>query len=133
MKYEHAWLNQADVMEVVRMFQNDPILGPAARFLNDTMDFINATTDGWAYHGTSQAAGELQGMLDLARRHQHHWANAPKEYQPPTRKDVERVCRLAITNLKRKKHYKRIDVAAYGATWPVLETATQLSFEKVDE
>ena len=118
--YKPVWMNSGEVGEVNMMFADDPILGPAARFLNDLMEFINATSDGWAYHGTAEAAGELQGMLDEAKREQHGWANRPENYEAPTRKDVERVCKLAISNLKRKKHYKTINVEAYGASWPVL-------------
>jgi len=119
-RYQPTWLNSGAVSEVCHVFSSDPILGPAARFLNDLMEFVNATTDGWHYHGTAMAAGELQGMLDEARKNHYGWANAPENYEAPTRKDVERVCRLAISNLKRKKHYKNMDVAAYGASWPVL-------------
>jgi hypothetical protein len=70
-------------------------------------------------------------MLDEARRNHHGWCNRPLNYQPPTRKDVERVCRLAISNLKRKKHYQRINVAAYGAAWPDLAIGEQEVMQEV--
>jgi hypothetical protein len=121
-KYKHVWMNSGEVAEVNHIFADDPILGPAARFLNDLMDFVNATSDGWAHHGTAEAAGELQGMLEAAKRNERRWPayadDAP--FTPPTRKDVERVCRLAISNLKRKKHYKSINVEACDTSWPVL-------------
>ena len=113
-------MNYSEVAEVNHLFANDPILGPAARFLKDLMDFVNQTTDGWAYHGTANAAVELQGMLDEAWREKFHWSRS-QAYEAPTRKEVERVCRLAISNLKRKKHYKTINIAAYGAEWPTLK------------
>ena len=119
-RYEPCWLNAGAVSEVNSIFANDPILGPAARFLNDLMEFVNQTTDGWHCHNTAKAAGELQGMLDEARKNQYGWRNAPENYEAPTYKDVERVCRQAISNLKRKKHYKNMNVANYGASWPVL-------------
>lgn len=113
-------MNYGEVAEVRSIFAADPILGPAARFLNDLMEFVNQTTDGWAYHGTADAAGQLQGMLAAAKRERFHWSHS-EDYEAPTMKEVERVCRLAITNLKRKKHYKKINVTAYGAEWPTLK------------
>jgi hypothetical protein len=115
-RFNAVWMNEAEVEFAAQELGNDPILGPAARFLQDFKDFVNATTDGWAYHGTAQAAGELQGMLKEAMDARRGWISGA----PVTRKDVERVCKVSITNLKRRKHYQRIDVTAYGASWPVL-------------
>ena len=117
--YPKTWLNSGDIAEINSIFANDPILGPASQFLNDLMDFVNATTDGWAYHGTAEAAGELQGMLAEARKETRGW-NHSEDYQAPTLKEVQRVCNLAISNLKRKKHYKTMNVSAYGTEWPIL-------------
>jgi len=122
-------MNSSEVAEVNHIFADDSILAPAARFLNDLMDFVNQTTEGWAYHGTAEAAGELQGMLDEAKKSRRGWMSFQEgeAYVPPTRKDVERVCRLAISNLKRRKHYKTINVAAYGAEWPTLKAWLDLN------
>ena len=120
-RFKPVWMNEADVLHAAQVLGNDPILGPAARFLQDFMGFVNQTTDGWHCHSTAEAAGELQGMLQEAMHARRGWMPYnPEPPEPVTRKDVERVCKAAITNLKRRKHYQRINVAAYGASWPVL-------------
>ena len=125
MKKYTAWLNAGEVQEVASLFGNHPTLGPATRFLTDLMEFVNATTDGWHCHDTARAAEELMGMLQQAKQNRYGWHNAEADFAP-TMKDVERLCNKALSNLRRKNHYQRINVEAYGAKWPVLEKAMQL-------
>lgn len=58
------WMNEYDIAEAVERFAHDPVLGPAARFLEAFKDEVNSHSDGWPYWTPpSKAASKLMALL----------------------------------------------------------------------
>ncbi len=65
-------MNQWEIEELANRFAKHPVLGEAARFLNDYKDVINGNSDGWAYWSiASQAARKLVTLLEQAAQNRH--------------------------------------------------------------
>lgn len=61
------FMNEMDIEEKVRQFQNHPVMGPAARFLRDFKDEVNSHSDGWPYwRPPVQAARQLMTLFDTS-------------------------------------------------------------------
>lgn len=59
-----TWLNEYEVEEAARMFEGDPVLGPATQTLANLVDCVNHCSDGWPYWAPpSRAAGKLQYII----------------------------------------------------------------------
>jgi hypothetical protein len=58
------YLNDYEIAVAVTRFERHPVLGPAARFLNQFRNEVNAHSDGWAYwRQPVRAAAKLMTMI----------------------------------------------------------------------
>jgi N12 class adenine-specific DNA methylase/2'-5' RNA ligase len=58
------WMNVAEIEQAVDRFKTDPVLGPAARFLQAFQEEVDRISDGWPYWSApSRAAGKLMALL----------------------------------------------------------------------
>jgi hypothetical protein len=107
------WMNEYDIQRAVAQFAQDPVLGPAARYLDAFKDEVNRHSDGWPYwRAASNAANKLTTLL-----HGHMWAGmgAYPILPAATMKDVQR----SLTPIK--SFMTRRGLAA-GMQMPVLWT-----------
>lgn len=64
-----TWLNEYEIDDAVKRFADDPVIGPAARYLSDYRDTINKMGDGWAYWAAgTKPASQLCDLIQSARR-----------------------------------------------------------------
>jgi hypothetical protein len=90
-----TWLNEHEIDNAVRQFSDHPVLGPAARYLSDYRDLINANSDGWPYwNAGTNPAGNLSRLIADARMAEYGVGRTI--YVEPTLKDVL----AAITPIK---------------------------------
>lgn len=58
------WMNRGDIEHAVARFKDDPVLGPAARFLQAFQEEVDRVSDGWPYWSLpSKAARQLTTLL----------------------------------------------------------------------
>jgi hypothetical protein len=58
------FMNDWDIAEAVRRFEDEPVLGPASRTLSNLADWADRNSDGWCYWPKPcRAAAKLQEML----------------------------------------------------------------------
>lgn len=70
------YMNEYEIKEAVRYFQHDPVLGPAARFLEHYKNEVNRHSDGWPYWSAPvHAAKQLIVLLETHRA--LGWHDAP--------------------------------------------------------
>ena len=95
------WMNGYEVEEAVVQFQNNPVLAPAARYLNDFRELIDNNSDGWAYwsYGT-KCANDLCNILAAARL--QYYRNS-RDYVPPTAEQVKKAVQKIRTFVLRCK------------------------------
>jgi len=59
-----TWMNQYEIEQAVEMLGSDPVLGPAARFLQAFAEEVNNNSDGWPYwQAPARAAGKLMDLV----------------------------------------------------------------------
>lgn len=97
------WQNEANVDRYAIEFAHHPILGPAARFLQEYKDLINSNSDGWCYwrYGT-KCADSLCGIL-------HNASQAKYESMPveqATEAQVKAACKKITLFIRRCKQTK---------------------------
>ncbi len=81
-------MNRFDIEEAEARFANDPVLGPAARFLRAFQREVDQHSDGWPYWSApSKAASRLQALL---YGHLRAGMGAYPELPPATAADVRR-------------------------------------------
>jgi len=111
------WMNDSEIEEAKQLFEFDPILGPAAQFLADYRDLVDANSDGWPHWGYGvKCAGDLCEMLSAAilQRYRHD-----RNYVKPTWAEMQQATKKVVTFVRRCKQTKHW-------TPPTLETATQM-------
>lgn len=82
------FMNEYDIEDAVRKFDADPVLGPAARFLDAYKNEVNAHSDGWPYWSAPvKAAGKLIELLD---GHRMSGMGAYPRLPRPTEADIKR-------------------------------------------
>lgn len=63
------YLSEFEIEQCVRLYETDPVLGPASKTLNSLMQWTNRNSDGWPYWAKPvRAAAGLIAMLDRP-----HW------------------------------------------------------------
>jgi hypothetical protein len=88
------FMNEYDVDSAVIRWRHHPVLGPAARTLNNLVWATNACSDGWAYWPKPvRAAQRLMTMLDTCRV-------LDRTNSIPDDAELLRVYKLAIRPLK---------------------------------
>lgn len=105
------WMNRCEVEEARDRYQNDPVLGPATRYLYDLMEETNEHSDGWhSWPAPAKAAEKLMVLIHAQLRSgMGAYPQAPK----PTMADV----RKALTPIL--SFYTKRGLAA-GMTIPKL-------------
>ena len=97
-------MNTYDIDEAVKLLRDDPLLGPAARYLAEFRDLINENSDGWAYwsYGT-KCADELCKLISAAvtAKYGHTWG-----YVRPTAADVRKAMMRIQRSVKTNKYLK---------------------------
>jgi hypothetical protein len=88
-----TWLNHYEIDNAVTRYVDDPVLGPAARYLSDLRDLIDTNSDGWSsWIAGPKAASKLCEIIQKANRARFD----ERGYTEPTLADV----RKAITPIK---------------------------------
>lgn len=87
-------MNEYDVNDAVRRWTYDPVLGPAARTLQNLMQAVNSNSDGWPYWQAPRRASKLLQAL----------VTTP----PKTREEQKLAYTKALTPLKRFRTVKGI-------------------------
>ena len=58
------YMNAKDIQQAIHRYAEHPVLGPAARFLDEFREEVNQHSDGWAYWTLPcRAAKRLQEMI----------------------------------------------------------------------
>jgi hypothetical protein len=83
-KYKNAsaktatWMNRYEVEEAAHRFANDPVLGPATKFLYEFMEEVNNVSDGWhSWPLPARAASQLMDLIQSAPRGGWYDADSP--------------------------------------------------------
>lgn len=80
-------MNEYDITDAVRRWSYDPVLGPAARTLQNLRDAVNRHSDGWPYWQAPRKASKLLQALVT---------------EPPKSRDAQREAyKRALTQLRR--------------------------------
>lgn len=94
------WMNRYDIDEAVFSFGTHPVLGPAARFLREFQQQVDAHSDGWPYWTPpSKAAAKLMVLL---YGHLRAGMGAYPTLPDPTPADVRR-CLTPIKSFMSKR------------------------------
>lgn len=82
------FMNEMDIQDAVDRFRNDPVLGPATRFLNNFKNEVNAHSDGWPYW--SQPVRAAAKLIELVEGHRWAGMGAYPVLPKPTAADVRK-------------------------------------------
>lgn len=94
-----TWLNEYEVEDAARAFADHPTLGPATRTLENLVNVVNRSSDGWPYwQKPSRAAAKLQGLIYDA--HCRRWDEVRTDVTPAEVKAAYRPIRAFLTRNK---------------------------------
>ena len=115
-----TWINSGEIEDALEQFQRDPVLGPAAKYLDDYKEKLDSCTDGWSsWSGGTKCASDLCKILADAEYNRIVHARG---YIAPTRESVVKACKkienFILTN----------ECLKHKITPPVLADAVQLVF-----
>lgn len=101
-----ALMNSSEVEEAVVQFRDNPVLAPAARYLDAFRELIDDNSDGWAYwsYGT-KCANDLCKILYDARG---QFYGSTRYYVPPTAEQVKKAVQKIRTFVLRCKQLEGI-------------------------
>ena len=89
------WMNTAEIDHAAEILAQDPVMGPASKYLQDYKDLIDSVSDGWPYwrYGT-KCADDLSALVEAAARAKRYgdW-----DYKAPAKAEVTK----AIGKIKR--------------------------------
>jgi hypothetical protein len=107
-----SWLNESEIDEAMQMFAEDPLLGPAVRYLDEYRQLVDDNSDGWCYWGYgTKCADDLCNLIETARNSKVRafvWSDPPSK--PPTEAEIEKACRKIRTFMLRCKQWRKIGV-----------------------
>lgn len=105
-----TWMNEMEIDEAVRVFAQDPVLGPASRYLSDYRHLINRNSDGWPYWSAgTRPAGTLCEILSAAMTNRYR---QDPRYVRPTLDDVKKAVRRIKSFVTRNKYMQSASVSA---------------------
>lgn len=84
------WINEYEIDDAAGLLRNEPVTGPAAKFLYDYKEAINESSDGWPYwrYGT-KCADDLSAIVYDALMKAQYGVQKPE----PTQADVDKAIR----------------------------------------
>lgn len=78
LKLALMYMNDYEIERAMQEFANDPVVGKAARFLNEFKDQVNQHSDGWAYwRPPVQAAAQLMRLIQVAQENKRNYVEQP--------------------------------------------------------
>jgi hypothetical protein len=87
-------MNEYDIVDAVRRWSYDPVLGPATRTLHHLMRAVNSNSDGWPYWQAPRRASKMLQALVT---------------EPPKDREAQKLAyKRALTPLKRFRTAKGI-------------------------